>query len=71
MTICARPRRDGDTFACRVAHSEKPQQQYQKRLPRPEVQKRLSPQLRWILALDDARNDELSANVERTSGFLK
>ncbi len=71
MTICARPRRDGNTFVCRVAHSERPQQQYQKRLLRPEVQERLSPQLRRILALDDARNDELSANVERTSGFLK
>jgi len=48
-----------------------PQQRYQKRLRRPEVQKRLSPRLRRILALDDARNDELSSNVGRTSGFLK
>jgi ectoine hydroxylase-related dioxygenase (phytanoyl-CoA dioxygenase family) len=53
------------------ARWDKPQQQYQKRLLRPEVQERLSPQLRKILALDDARNDELSANVVRTSGFLK
>jgi hypothetical protein len=29
------------------------------------VQERLSPQLRRILALDDAWNDELSANVGR------
>jgi ectoine hydroxylase-related dioxygenase (phytanoyl-CoA dioxygenase family) len=50
---------------------DKPQQQYQKRLLRPEVQQGLSPQLRKVLALDDARNDELSANVTRTSGFLK
>lgn len=53
------------------ARADKPQQQYQKRLLRPEVQERLSPQLRRILALDDARNDELSASVARTSGFLK
>ena len=53
------------------ARSDKPQQQYQKRLLRPEVQRRLSPELRRILALDDPRNDELSANVGRTSGFLK
>jgi hypothetical protein len=53
------------------ARSDKPQQQYQKRLLRPEVQQRLSPEVRRILALDDARNDELSASVERTSGFLK
>ena len=53
------------------ARWDKPQQQYQKRLLRPEVQERLSPQSRRILALDDARNDELSANVGRTSGFLK
>jgi hypothetical protein len=53
------------------AREDKPQQQYQKRLLRAEVQERLSPQLRRILALDDERNDELSANVGRTSGFLK
>jgi len=53
------------------ARADKPQQQYQKRLLRPEVQERLSPRLRRILALDDPRNDELSANVARTSGFLK
>jgi len=53
------------------ARADKPQQQYQKRLVRAEVQGRLSPELRRILALDDARNDELSANVETTSGFLK
>jgi ectoine hydroxylase-related dioxygenase (phytanoyl-CoA dioxygenase family) len=53
------------------ARRDKPQQQYQKRLLRPEVQQRLSPQLRYLLALDDPLNDELSANVARTSGFLK
>jgi ectoine hydroxylase-related dioxygenase (phytanoyl-CoA dioxygenase family) len=50
---------------------DKPQQQYQKRLLRPEVQERLTPQLRALLALDDPLNDELSSSVERTSGFLK
>jgi ectoine hydroxylase-related dioxygenase (phytanoyl-CoA dioxygenase family) len=53
------------------ARWDKPQQQYQKRLLRPEVQQALSPQLRKLLALDDPQNDELSANVARTSGFLK
>jgi ectoine hydroxylase-related dioxygenase (phytanoyl-CoA dioxygenase family) len=53
------------------ARSDKPQQQYQKRLLRPEVQEKMSPQLRRILALDDPKNDELSADVVRTSGFLK
>ena len=53
------------------ARWDKPQQQYQKRLLRPETQNRLSPQLRNLLALDDPLNDELSANVERLSGFLK
>lgn len=53
------------------ARSDKPQQQYQKRLLRPEVQEGLPPGLRRLLALDDPLNDELSANVARTSGFLK
>jgi len=53
------------------ARWDKPQQQYQKRLLRPEIQQRLTPQLRGLLALDDPLNDELSSCVERTSGFLK
>jgi ectoine hydroxylase-related dioxygenase (phytanoyl-CoA dioxygenase family) len=64
----AAPRRAMHGFFCR---SDKPQQQYQKRLLRPETQARLSPQLRALLALDDPRNDELSAEVAVTSGFLK
>ena len=39
---------------------DKPQQQYQKKWVRPEVQDRLSPLGRRLLALDDPRNDELS-----------
>jgi hypothetical protein len=50
---------------------DKPQQQYQKRLVRPEVQARLSPPGRRLLALDDARNDELSATGSGMSGFMK
>lgn len=50
---------------------DKPQQQYQKRLVRPEVQARLSPLGRRLLALDDPRNDELSATGSGMSGFMK
>jgi hypothetical protein len=53
------------------ARWDKPQQQYQKQLLRPEIQGRLTPQLRKLLALDDPLNDELSSYVVRTSGFLK
>jgi ectoine hydroxylase-related dioxygenase (phytanoyl-CoA dioxygenase family) len=55
-------------FYCR---SDKPQQQYQKRLLRPEVQAGMGPELRRLLALDDPLNDELSAAVSVRSGFLK
>jgi hypothetical protein len=50
---------------------DKPQQQYQKRWVRPEVQARLSPLGRKLLALDDPRNDELSATGSGKSGFMK
>jgi ectoine hydroxylase-related dioxygenase (phytanoyl-CoA dioxygenase family) len=50
---------------------DKPQQQYQKKLLSPEVQARLSPGLRKLLALDDPRNDELSSRFGGASGFLK
>lgn len=64
----ARPRTAMHAFYCR---SDKPQQQYQKRLLSSATQARLSPELRRILALDDPLNDELSAEVAVTSGFLK
>ncbi len=54
-------------FYCR---SDKPQQQYQKQLIRPEVQNQLPAQLRRLLALDDKLNDELSSAVTVRSGFL-
>jgi ectoine hydroxylase-related dioxygenase (phytanoyl-CoA dioxygenase family) len=55
------------SFYCRA---DKPQQQYQRRLLRPETMARLSPEARALLALDDPRNDELSAAGEGASGFL-
>jgi ectoine hydroxylase-related dioxygenase (phytanoyl-CoA dioxygenase family) len=55
-------------FFCR---SDKPQQQYQKRLLRLETQAHLTPELRKLLALDDPLNDELSATGSGASGFLK
>jgi hypothetical protein len=50
---------------------DKPQQQYQKRLVSPEVQARLSPLGRHLLALNDPLNDELSATGSGASGFMK
>jgi ectoine hydroxylase-related dioxygenase (phytanoyl-CoA dioxygenase family) len=50
---------------------DKPQQQYQKQWVRPEVQARLSPLGRKLLALDDPRNDELCATGAGKSGFMK
>jgi ectoine hydroxylase-related dioxygenase (phytanoyl-CoA dioxygenase family) len=61
-------RRALHAFYCR---SDKPQQQYQKRLLRSETQANLSPELRHLLALDDPLNDELSSTASGTSGFLK
>lgn len=62
------PRRALHAFYTR---GDKPQQQYQKALLRPETQARLSPELRRILALDDPRNDEISSRTTGMSGFLK
>lgn len=64
----SQPRRAVHVFYCR---RDKPQQQYQKQLVDDEIQKTLSPELRWILALDDPVNDEISRNPEERSGFLK
>jgi hypothetical protein len=54
-------------FYCRW---DKPQQQYQKALLRPETVAALSPPARAMLALDDPANDALSAEGGR-SGFMK
>ena len=64
----AAPRLAMHAFYCR---RDKPQQQYQKSLLRPETQASLRADVRDILALDDPRNDELSANVTIRSGFMK
>jgi ectoine hydroxylase-related dioxygenase (phytanoyl-CoA dioxygenase family) len=61
-------RRALHAFYCR---SDRPQQQYQKKLLRPETQAALSPALRKILALDDPFNDQVSSAQARPSGFLK
>ena len=61
------PRLAMHAFYCR---RDKPQQQYQKQLLRPEVQDALSPELRDMLALDDPLNDAVSANVSVRSGFM-
>jgi ectoine hydroxylase-related dioxygenase (phytanoyl-CoA dioxygenase family) len=64
----ARPRTAMHAFYCR---RDKPQQQYQKQLLQPELQQRLSPELRQLLALDDPLNDRLNADVVVRSGFMK
>ena len=61
-------RRALHAFYCR---SDKPQQQYQKQLLRPETQRALTPLQRKVLALDDPLNDELSSKTTRQSGFLR
>jgi ectoine hydroxylase-related dioxygenase (phytanoyl-CoA dioxygenase family) len=50
---------------------DKPQQQWQKKWLSAEVQQRLSPEARQILALDDPLNDELCAVGSGVSGFMK
>jgi ectoine hydroxylase-related dioxygenase (phytanoyl-CoA dioxygenase family) len=50
---------------------DKPQQQYQKALLRPETMSRLTPLQRQVLAIDDTENDRLSTETTRMSGFLK
>ena len=64
----ARPRRAMHSFYCRA---DKPQQQWQKKLLRPETQVKLSPELRKLLALDDPENDRLSSADVVRSGFMK
>jgi ectoine hydroxylase-related dioxygenase (phytanoyl-CoA dioxygenase family) len=61
-------RRALHSFFCR---HDIPQQQYQKRLLRPETQSAVSGKLRRILALDDPLNDELSSAGSGQSGFMK
>jgi hypothetical protein len=62
-----RPRLALHAFYCR---SDKPQQQYQKALLRPETQARLPQAARALLALDDPENDALAA-AAGASGFMR
>lgn len=62
------PRLAMHAFYCR---QDKPQQQYQKQLLRPETQAALPSGLRALLALDDPLNDALSAGPVERSGFMK
>jgi ectoine hydroxylase-related dioxygenase (phytanoyl-CoA dioxygenase family) len=62
------PRLAMHAFYCR---RDKPQQQYQKQLLRPDVQAALAPAVRQILALDDSLNDEVSQGEVPRSGFLR
>jgi ectoine hydroxylase-related dioxygenase (phytanoyl-CoA dioxygenase family) len=63
-----RERRALHSFFCR---HDLPQQQYQKKLLRPETQSALSEKLRRILAIDDPLNDELSSAGSGQSGFMR
>jgi hypothetical protein len=63
-----RPRRALHGYYCRW---DKPQQQYQRQLLRPEVQAGLTAEQRAICALDDPFNDEVSATGQGRSGFMK
>jgi ectoine hydroxylase-related dioxygenase (phytanoyl-CoA dioxygenase family) len=62
------PRLALHSFYCR---RDMPQQQYQKKLLREDTRSALSPELRWLLALDDPQNDAISAQASGRSGFLK
>jgi ectoine hydroxylase-related dioxygenase (phytanoyl-CoA dioxygenase family) len=64
----SKPRRAMHAYYTR---SDKPQQLYQKKYIDPNLQARLSPQLRKLLALDDPENDEISSRITGLSGFLK
>jgi ectoine hydroxylase-related dioxygenase (phytanoyl-CoA dioxygenase family) len=64
----SQPRLAMHAFYCR---RDKPQQQYQKQLLRPEVQASLAGAVRDILALDDPLNDVVSSSPLVRSGFLK
>lgn len=64
----SRPRLALHSFYCR---RDRPQQQYQKRLIDPDLQATFSASLRWLLALDDPLNDQLSGETTNQSGFLR
>ena len=57
-----------NSFYCR---RDQPQQVWQRGWIDEEVQATFSPELRALLALDDAENDRLSENPAERSGFMK
>lgn len=61
-------RRAVHVFFCR---RDKPQQQYQKALLSENVQQLLSPDLRYLLAIDDPLNNALCRQNVARSGFLE
>ena len=63
-----KPRRAMHAYYTR---SDKPQQLYQKEYLDSDLQSRLPPQIRKLLALDDPENDEISSRIRGLSGFLK
>ena len=63
-----RPRTSLHAFYCR---RDRPQQQYQKQLLRPEVRRSLPPGLRELLTREDPLNDRLGAAAAVCTGFLK
>jgi hypothetical protein len=64
----AAPRRAMHVYYTRT---DKPQQQYQKRLLSEATVRGLSPEARRMLALDDSRNDALCSIGSGVSGFMK
>ncbi len=62
------PRTALHAFYCR---SDKPQQQFQKKLLAADVRQSLTSRLRELLAIDDPDNDRLSEQVVTRSGLLK
>jgi len=64
----AKPRRAMHVYYTRW---DKPQQQWQRKWLSAEVQQRMTPELRRILALDDPLNDELCVTGSGKSGFMK
>jgi len=66
-----RTRRERRALHSFYVRGDIPQQQYQRKMLRPETQAALTPQLRRLLALDDPINDALSSMGSGQSGFMK
>jgi len=66
-----RTRRERRALHSFYVRSDVPQQQYQKKMLRPETRALLTPQLCRLLALEDPMNDALSSIGSGQSGFIK